>query len=414
MSDIIHGDPALFAEAELYAYLAARTKEALEAVRTFEGSQLLGGPFDDAVTTLFDRFRVDPLELREGEVTTDQQETQIATRLLRDGRWRYGDHQPNIGATLVRFFVPFQGHADLFRLSPNSFSLNPPRGKISGSDLVLAYACVTVDGQALRANFDRDLAGSRQCIQSQRPQVEDYNHRLKTDLAEKLKARKDQLLSAANTVAALGFPLRSRAGMPTTFVAPEVRRKVRPSPPTASPAAPFRPEPTLDVRNYEHILSVLENMAVVLERSPSAFKTMKEEDLRQHFLVQLNGQFEGAATGETFNVEGKTDILIRVDGRNIFIAECKFWAGPTVFTATIDQLLGYTSWRDTKTAIVVFNRDTRMSTVLEKIPQLLAAHPNFKRDLPSSTEGRFAAAFSHKGDPSRELLLTVLVFDVPG
>jgi hypothetical protein len=37
--------------------------------------------------------------------------------------------------------------------------------------------------------------------------------------------------------------------------------------------------------------------------------------------VQLNRHFEGAATGETFNHRGKTDILIRVDGKNIFIAE---------------------------------------------------------------------------------------------
>src|SRR5260370_4966399 len=54
---------------------------------------------------------------------------------------------------------------------------------------------------------------------------------------------------------------------------------------------------------------------------------MGEEDLRTHFLVQLNGVYEGQATGETFNFEGKTDILIRADGGNIFIAERKFWSG---------------------------------------------------------------------------------------
>jgi hypothetical protein len=59
---------------------------------------------------------------------------------------------------------------------------------------------------------------------------------------------------------------------------------------------------------------------------------MKEEDLRQHFLVQLNGQYEGRATGETFNFEGKTDILIRAERKNIFIAECKFWDGPDSLT----------------------------------------------------------------------------------
>jgi hypothetical protein len=65
----------------------------------------------------------------------------------------------------------------------------------------------------------------------------------------------------------------------------------------------------------------------------------------------LNGVFEGQATGETFNFQGKTDILIRAQGKNIFIAECKFWKGEKVFLETIDQLLSYLSWRDSKAAI---------------------------------------------------------------
>jgi hypothetical protein len=56
---------------------------------------------------------------------------------------------------------------------------------------------------------------------------------------------------------------------------------------------------------YEHILEIMSNMVHVIERSPEAFKGMREEDLRQHFLVQLNGQYEGQATGETFNFQGK-------------------------------------------------------------------------------------------------------------
>ena len=44
------------------------------------------------------------------------------------------------------------------------------------------------------------------------------------------------------------------------------------------------------------------------------------------FWFELNGHYEGGASGETFNYEGKTDILIRVQGKNIFIAECEYWA----------------------------------------------------------------------------------------
>lgn len=123
--------------------------------------------------------------------------------------------------------------------------------------------------------------------------------------------------------------------------------------------APFKPEPALVDAEYANILDIVSNMALVMERSPSAFASIDEEDLRQHFLVQLNGQYEGQATGETFNYQGKTDILLRVDGRNIFIAECKYWHGAKSYTQTIDQVLSYVSWRDTKIAVIIFNRNLR-------------------------------------------------------
>lgn len=117
--------------------------------------------------------------------------------------------------------------------------------------------------------------------------------------------------------------------------------------------------------------------------------------------------------GHDLNYEGKTDILIRSEGRNIFIAECKFWSGPKKLAETIDQLLGYSSWRDTKTAVVVFNRNRDFSKVLAAIPDAVRAHPQFKKDLPGSTETIFRYLFANRDDRNRELYLTVMAFDVP-
>ena len=85
-----------------------------------------------------------------------------------------------------------------------------------------------------------------------------------------------------------------------------------------------------------------------MERSPTVFAKVEEEHIRVHYLVQLNGQYQGAATGETFNHIGKTDILIRHHDKNVFVAECKFWAGYKELINTTSQLLNYTTWRDTK------------------------------------------------------------------
>jgi hypothetical protein len=50
---------------------------------------------------------------------------------------------------------------------------------------------------------------------------------------------------------------------------------------------------------------------------------MGEEDLRQVILTSLNSSYRGKVTAEAFNIEGKTDILVRHEGSNLFIGECK-------------------------------------------------------------------------------------------
>jgi hypothetical protein len=242
--------------------------------------------------------------------------------------------------------------------------------------------------------------------------IDAHNQSLPQAAEQAIHQRRERLLAQSQRAEALGIPIRRRADAPKTYALPTVKRKATPTLPPAT-TAQFKPEPALTMELYEHILKVVQDMALVMERSPDAFKAMNEENLRQHFLVQLNGQFEGKATGETFNMAGKTDILLREGDRNVFIAECKFWKGPKAFGEAINQLLGYATWRDSKTAILVFNRGTETSTVLTGIDAVAKAHGNFKRVVTWPHESGFRYVLHSSGDKNRELVLTVLVFHVP-
>jgi hypothetical protein len=212
-------------------------------------------------------------------------------------------------------------------------------------------------------------------------------------------------------VASLGIPVRRLENAAPTYAdAPSRRQATRPSPGVAAKA----PEPILPAEEYENILTTVRGMAHLMERSPKTFARLGEEALRDHFLLQLNGQYQGGATGETFNFEGKTDILIREKNRNLFIAECKFWDGPAKLAATVDQLLGYASWRDTKTAIFLFNRGRALTGVLAKVIPTISAHSSFVREIRYGGETDFRFVLHHRDDPERELTLTVLAFEVPG
>jgi hypothetical protein len=175
----------------------------------------------------------------------------------------------------------------------------------------------------------------------------------------------------------------------------------------------FAPEPTLAQEEYEHILSVVKSWAISVERSPDAFRHMGEEDLRWQILVMLNSHYEGRATGETFNSQGKTDILIRDGDRNVFIAECALWKGEAYLTEKIDQILGYLHWRDTKAAIIIFNRNKSFSEVLAKVEPTVTAHACCKKLLKKIPDTEWRFLFGNKDDRNRELQLAVLLFDVP-
>lgn len=317
-----------------------------------------------------------------------------------------------VKGTSITFAVPFDGDGNLFFCRGSILSYSPPRAEITDGEVLITYTEADPNPERIKADFESRMASIESHMKDIVKDVESYNSGLRANAKAKIEARKGRILKEQGIVGALGYPIRETPGMPTTYSVPEIRRKVAIQRPAVT-TTPFVPDPELDMANYEAILKIVSDMVLVMERSPSAFKGMKEEDLRQHFLVQLNGHFEGEATGETFNYQGKTDILIRSNGKNIFIAECMYWDGEKSLSDKIDQLLGYTSWRDTKTAILVFNRNVEFSKVVAQIPEVVKKHKNFKRQLDYKSETGFRFVLHHNENKNRELILTVLAFNVP-
>jgi len=367
---------------------------------------------DDLCDYFVAKYTVEVPNLREDAIVADQQEKEID--VSNNPRRYWSSPGPHLmRGTEVSVSIPFTGDRDLFFIRPSHFSSSPPRAEIDGSNLTLRAAGIDLRPDQVRSQIDSQLNDIKWHLANLKPEVDAYNGSLRQISRTAIEARKAKLLHDQNLVSAIGFPLKQRADAPNTFVAPEVRRKIKPTLPSVG-SAPFKPEPELSNADYEHILNVIDNMALVMERSPSAFASMDEEALRSHFLVQLNGHYEGQATGETFNYEGKTDILIRVNGKNIFIGECKYWDGPKKLLETLDQLASQTTWKDTKVAIIVFNRRKDFSAVLKAIQETVPKHSSFKREVPSQGETRFRYVLGNRDDRSRELILTVLAFDVPG
>lgn len=368
------------------------------------GDRLLNTSVEDLADYFRKKYEIDMPRIVDAGITVADREVKIPSQ-------NYG-RMVHANATEIECCIPFEGDGTLFEAQPSCFGPSRPVGSVERNEILLGEHTTDHDAQRVKASIDQEIGSIRQYLEWLGTDVTGYNGSLLTKARRMIEARRNRILKDRSLVASLGFPVRQRPDAPKTYAVPVVRKKIVPMMPPAG-TTPFVPEPALEMVVYEHILSVMSNMVMVMERSPHTFQKMGEEDLRVHFLVQLNGQYEGQATGETFNYEGKTDILIRAQGRNIFIAECKIWRGSKSIKEAMEQLLGYSTWRDTKTAIVVFNRGGDFTSVIGKTKETVKGHPNFKREIPYGSESGFRCFIRHRDDQAREMMLTVMLFDIP-
>jgi hypothetical protein len=170
---------------------------------------------------------------------------------------------------------------------------------------------------------------------------------------------------------------------------------------------------TIAVPEYSIILERIHTTGKMLERHPATYKNKDEESLRDHFLVSLGPVVPGSATGETFNKQGKTDILIRNANSNQFIGECKFWHGEKAFLETISQLLKYLTWRDTKAAIILFVPNSDFTDVIRKMKNFVSKHPNYLKLINEKDETWFNYEFKMNEDKMRRVNVAIMLFHLP-
>ena len=175
--------------------------------------------------------------------------------------------------------------------------------------------------QGLKSRIESSIFELKSWVENLRADVKAHNDALPLFIRNMLDERRKKLERDRNVRKEIGFPIRQRPDVSSFTPVPLVKK--RPRKPLQTSETSFSPEPALLDAHYNHILESLQNMSEAIELSPTTFVGLSENDIRNILLVSLNCSYEGNATGETFSESGKSDILIKENGKCIFIAECK-------------------------------------------------------------------------------------------
>ena len=226
-----------------------------------------------------------------------------------------------------------------------------------------------------------------------------------------LDRRREAILTERDFLGALTVPVKAAPNAPEPLRPPPMRRRSTPARALADAARGDAIERGPDMSEfYEHILELIRAVGRGMERSPGSFAEAEEETLRDHMLVTLNSHYAGSTYAEAFNRKGKTDILIRIHDRNAFIGECKKWTGAKKFNEALDQLFSYTTWQDSRLALIVYVKEKNPSSIVEKARAEMEGRPEFiswdgaARDGEFRCPGALAGRHRAQGKPDGTLL----------
>jgi hypothetical protein len=397
-----------FATRSLDDYLKDNDERILRDVEKETEDYILNVNETDYINHLVSKFKIDIPQLDFDSLSIT---AEVQKKLLPP--WR-GLPETTIDADVVTYHIPCTGDITLLCYRPNTYIEWSIALKTSLSSEVSFEASVTHNDKEELARQTRSiLTDFKKQMGYFVKEVEDYNNSLRSKIEQMFRQRKKVFLEKNEVAAFLNIPIKKKESLPATYAipTPQFQKSINVKPQVT--VVGYAPEPTLDQSTYSDILQTIHDIGKVFERLPATYSKKSEEDLRDHILVYLEPRYQGATTGETFNSMGKTDILIRANNSNVFIAECLIWDGQKYFLGKILQLINNLTWRDSKAAVIVFVRNKDMSSVIAEVQAVSPTHSNYLGFVSKQDDSWFNYRFHLNGDRNREIKLAVLLFHFP-
>lgn len=354
-----------FSEGDLNATLNDHGQKILDRIGAID-AQLVRFSTAAVVDELLEDARVVPLEFH-----WDQMRRTSPVEAAVEG-YQFGDRFTMPGKR-VSLVVPFSGDPMLFRVRANTYTLSgfPFDLEVSGGEMRLTVTARDLTAEVVNSELARFRTAVEQEASWSRSDIENWTTQFRITLTLKVDQRRVRLDELAALDQSLDIPLVASPKQARVEV-PLKAKRLRAEPVTAAPA---NQDPRIADDNYREILAIVSNLGRAQERLPKTAAKFNEEELRDLILFTLNANFAGAAKGEAFSGNGKTDIFLEWDGNNAFIAECKIWRGQKQFSEAIDQLLSYTVWKDSKAALILFIRSSGATDIIAKAETALSDHP---------------------------------------
>lgn len=370
---------------------------------------ILGVDEDEFKKYLIDKYTIDLLGI---DYDNEQIDNPIVKKEMVQGFSSYErQYEKDVYHFTIRY--PFTGSSIIFKIRPSHFVMTTEIIYVADNPKTVSFSFKLYNQDA--SEFNRIKNEKRRNafanLDNANNEALAWNNRLSGIVNLYFNATKFKYESENNFFVAINLKVNQDTS--SVFSAPTVVKKIIPQPVVAKNKE-FSSEPMMSKDIYDDILKVIYDSGKNMEKKPALYKDKDEEGLRDQFLFVLESRYDGTtATGETFNRGGKTDIILKYakDGTNLFIAECKIWHGSSEFLKAISQLFDrYLTWRDSKTALIIFVKNKDITTIVNTIKMDVKEHEYYTSENGNRGDSSLSYIFHLPQDKDKKVYFEIIVF----
>ena len=313
-----------FRDYDLRQVIANQWAAVNKKIDTMSNEEIMANDLDVLAENIYQEFFIEPVTIFEED---------FSKRSIKQGKIQkyidpffrdYSDREyVEVDGVIAEFYFPFTGEADLFKCRASTFSMGV-YPEITVNKATVSFRIERSLSEMNNANAKDNLLGSldhalkeiRDGLTYANNDVTAFNNSLKQQAMKWLEEKKKKVEAYFSIATMFEVPIEKKEYAQTHI---PLKRNIVPV------AKHYESSNYYGISDgdYKDILDSIKHTGSTYERTPSSYKALHEEDLRNTLLAALNATYKGDATGETFRNRGKTDICIERDNRAAFVAECK-------------------------------------------------------------------------------------------
>ena len=379
-----------FRDYDLRQVIANQWAAVNKKIDTMSNEEIMANGLDVLAENIYQEFFIEPVTIFEEDFSKRNIKQGKIQKYIDPFFRDYSDREyVEVDGVIAEFYFPFTGEADLFKCRASTFSMGV-YPEITVNKATVSFRIERSLSEMNNANAKDNLIGSldhalkeiRDGLSYANNDVTAFNNSLKQQAMKWLEEKKKKVEAYFSIATMFEVPIEKKEYAQTHI---PLKRNIVPV------AKHYESSNYYGISDgdYKDILDSIKHTGSTYERTPSSYKALHEEDLRNTLLAALNATYKGDATGETFRNRGKTDICIERENRAAFVAECKMWTGQKEVGKAIDQLDGYLTWRDCKTALIYFVRRKVFLKTLESAETALRAYDSMRNVTALDKNGSF-------------------------